>query len=852
MPRATASVRVVALGIAIAALVAAAPTIGAPVRGVRAAAWPFRSISIGTTDLLTSNTFNPMRAVLNFDYVIVYNVYSTLLTYDPSHATRGDLAYNWSLSTDGLTWTFHLVHGAVFLDPSNPGDLSHALTAADVAYTYNLQRSTNFSVYHPYFAGVASVTALDSYTVQVVTATPRATVLAAAGHVPILPAYVWSSQTNPFGYNPPYPIGSGPLYYDAANSSTGTVVFRRNPAFYGDAYYCEQVRPDEVRFVAATTGSALVSAFTAGGALNAIDFIDPVSYTTTLASWSPKWGVNEGEVNEFAVNVLTPAIRAENAGALTGTNNPLLLNATVREAIAMSVNKSALVRDGVLGTADVADTLVPETNPWHEAIPASAAYPFNPAAARALLNAAGWAYNATGVPDPGATPLYEAGGTNPLRFRFNIAQGSVYLAEANDLVVWLAQAGIQTTQSNGLTNPGYSVGVGVVTSGNYDLLLWQWLFSPDADPSLEILLLETSMAIPGLSDNFYSNATYDALYNASLAATDPAVRAADVDAMQSLIYDYHSYILPFYGWDLYAATSAAAGTTGTAWTDWGNWSLFPGLSPEGQLPNLWYRIAPSDNLPPVVTSFPSVRAVNGTPAILSVSATDPEHDIVNYTWSFGDGTTGVTTTPSADHVYAAPGTYAVSVRVTDGEWSSCASTTASVWPPGTNTAPTIGGLSYALSNGTYQLAGQPLAFDLTVSDADGDPLFVTWSFGDGTSATSYAASSTQTPRTVQQVHTFSAAGTYDVVVTASDNLTGVAGHSPQTTASIVVRTPAVGGTPPSGGPSGLLAGVPILDWIAVVVVVAGVALAALVFLQVRRKRRQPDRPVEGEPPGRAP
>ncbi len=707
-------IRLLAVGLAIVAVFAVSPLHGNPVGGASAATSPFRSISVGTSDLVASGTFNPMRAVLNFDYVTVYNVYSTLLTYDPSHATRGDLAYNWSLSPDDLTWTFHLVRGAWFIDPSNPGNRSHPLTAADVVYTYNAQRSANSSVYHIYLAGIASVAALDSYTVQITTATPTATVLAAAGHVPILPAYIWSAQGNPFAYNPPYPIGSGPLYYDAANSSTSVVVFRRNPAFYGTSYYCEQIRPDEVRFVYASTGPTLVSAFTAGGVLNAIDFIDPQSYTTTLGSWAPKWGVNEGEVNEFAINVMTPSIRAAYPAYASGTNSPLLLDSTVRGAIAMGINKSALVHDGVLGLADVADTLIPDTNPWHEAIPSGSRYVFDPSAARTLLNAAGWTYNATGSLDAGATPLYQAGGTNPLRFRFQVVGGSANIAEANDIVASLARAGVQTTQSGGGTSPGYSIGTGPLASGNYDLLLWQWQFNPTADPSVDILNLETTMAIPGFSDNFYSNATYDALYNASLAATSLTVRQGYVSQMQSMVYDYRSYILPYDAWDLYAATTAAAGATGTSWTDWGNWSRHPGLSPEGHLPNLWYQIAPSDNLPPALTSFPSARGVSGTATNLSVSASDPENDIVNFTWNFGDGATTVTTFATTSHVYVAPGIYAVSVRVTDREWSSCASTTTTVFAPGANQPPVIGVLSYTLSNGTYQLPGRPLSFNLTV------------------------------------------------------------------------------------------------------------------------------------------
>ena len=44
---------------------------------------------------------------------------------------------------------------------------------------------------------------------------------------------------------------------------------------------------------------------------------------------------------------------------------------------------------------------------------------------------------------------------------------------------------------------------------------------------------------------------------------------------------------------------------------------------------------------------------------------DPDGGVAAYTWDFGDGSTGAGATPS--HTYAAPGTYAVELGVTDCE-----------------------------------------------------------------------------------------------------------------------------------------------------------------------------------------
>jgi PKD repeat protein len=130
---------------------------------------------------------------------------------------------------------------------------------------------------------------------------------------------------------------------------------------------------------------------------------------------------------------------------------------------------------------------------------------------------------------------------------------------------------------------------------------------------------------------------------------------------------------------------------------------------------------------------------------------DPDGSIVSYAWNFGDGNTGTGPTPS--HTYASPGTFDVSLTVTDdaGAPSTCP-TQANITAG--NQLPTCdAGGPY---NGT---AGQPVSFDgSNSSDSDGTIVTYAWNFGDGSTGTGATPS-----------HTYAGAGTFNVSLTVTDN-----------------------------------------------------------------------------------
>ena len=137
-----------------------------------------------------------------------------------------------------------------------------------------------------------------------------------------------------------------------------------------------------------------------------------------------------------------------------------------------------------------------------------------------------------------------------------------------------------------------------------------------------------------------------------------------------------------------------------------------------------------------------------TATVDAAGSTDPDGTIAGHAWEFGDGATGTGVT--AEHTYAAAGSYQVKLTVTDNRGGT-ATQTATVTVAAANVAP-VAAFTSATTGLTATLNGS------TSSDPDGSVAGYAWTFGDGTTGT--GASTT---------HAYTAAGTYTVELTVTDN-----------------------------------------------------------------------------------
>jgi peptide/nickel transport system substrate-binding protein len=169
------------------------------------------------------DTLDPAQNSLNESIWMDQNIYSRLVQTDPTGTKMlPDLATSWDVSSDQLTYTFHL-RDAKFADGT-------PVTAQDTAWSINRAKNLDGG-WGFLITAVKSITAKDAKTVVIQLTQPHSPLLADLGiyAFAVLPEAEVTKQGDAF-FNKP--IGSGPFMVTSLNPDT-EVDFTRNPNYYG-------------------------------------------------------------------------------------------------------------------------------------------------------------------------------------------------------------------------------------------------------------------------------------------------------------------------------------------------------------------------------------------------------------------------------------------------------------------------------------------------------------------------------------------------------------------------------------------------------------------------------------------
>jgi len=217
----------------------------------------------------------------------------------------------------------------------------------------------------------------------------------------------------------------------------------------------------------------------------------------------------------------------------------------------------------------------------------------------------------------------------------------------------------------------------------------------------------------------------------------------------------------------------------------------------------------NDVTPPTASAGSDQTVDEDTIVTLVGAASSDNVAVVNYTWTFVDGTARTLYGMSPTHTFANPGSYAVTLTVRDAAGNANSDTmTVTVLDV---TAPTANAGADASG-----VEGADVSFDGRTSTDNVGIDNYTWDFGDGTTA--YGSTAT---------HRFASAGVHTVTLTVRD----AAGNQNADTLSVTIA-------PRQSEGSGVLV------WAVIALIAVAVIIATLLLL---RRRKSP--PLETEEGG---
>jgi peptide/nickel transport system substrate-binding protein len=309
-------------------------------------------VALGTT----LSQLDPAKTTIGDEYVYVHLVFNGLSRIDPDMTVKPDLAESWTASDDLKTWTFKLRQGVKFHH-------GRVLDADDVVATMKriLDPATG-SRARTALSMVDNVTAVDAQTVKFDLNIPYAGFadIFADRQLRIVPK-------DRLGELSTSPIGTGPFMFKSW-SPGDRLELVKNPDYFEKGL----PRLDGVTLRIVPESAARMAALESG----AVDLV---------------WSMPYESVEKFKNH---PSVRIDSVstptwdGVILNNERPPFNDVRVRQALALTVDKAAIVELVLFGQGDPTFSPIPPSHPYF-----NKSLKFNPpdiAKAKQLLAAAGY------------------------------------------------------------------------------------------------------------------------------------------------------------------------------------------------------------------------------------------------------------------------------------------------------------------------------------------------------------------------------------------------------------------------------------------------------------------------------
>jgi peptide/nickel transport system substrate-binding protein len=524
------------------------------------------SANFGALNPLRSNDTATNRiTALMFPTVVGASGITQTFAKVGDEAVYGALTTGWTVSEDGLVYTFKMREDAFWTDGT-------PITTTDVKFSFDAIASGvidaplfgyfNLAEGNP--TGVKEIRIIDDYTYEAVFEVASCTALGLGGGFSVVPAHVWNYDGSPdfdFSVLKDHPFDTGPTVafgpFEFASFNPGEAVAVKATTTWADG----PVIPSGFVYRDVPDQTVLVEQFLAGET----NFIDgpAVARRPDIRAAANVVAVDmPGNAWDYVgLNLADPANpqpgRDENGDPIDQGQHPIFGDVNVRRALQHAINVEEIVSGAVFGEGSVmASSQIPTS--W-ALDPNLAPIPYDPELAAQMLDEAGWPLGPDGVRVCQGC-LYAEEGT-PFEFDLITNQGNTRREAIGQIIQdELYNLGInvnfQAVDFQTLIDQTF----GAQTFDAY-ILGWRQGFPDDPDQIQLFGSANDDPANQASNSISYYNPRFEelSLQAAALPGCDPAERAQIYYEIQKILQDDQPYLWLFVQNTMYAASTEVAG-----------------------------------------------------------------------------------------------------------------------------------------------------------------------------------------------------------------------------------------------------------------------------------------------------
>jgi peptide/nickel transport system substrate-binding protein len=476
---------------------------------------PFHGGSISEGIIGAPRFINPVLANTPADQDLVSLIYSGLMRKNPDGTLTPDLAKNYEMSKDGLTYTFTLKDKIYFQN-------GKILTADDVVFTINEAKDSIIKSPRQVDWEGVTATKIDNRTIQFTLKQPYSSFLENAT-LGIMPASLWNNSPIELNNANINPVGSGPYMIKSVSRESSGVIdsFELMPFkkfILGEPY----IQTLDLHFYGSEDD--LLKALQNGE-------VDQISSITPL---------NAGILKERNYQIESSVLPRVFGLFFNQNQNHLFTDKVITQAIDQAIDKDKIVREVLLNYGVVLDGPIPPNFAAYQTSDEENDTPRDQILQNAQnsLQKDGWSKGADGflqkttVGKKSAKGGPASGGKTTATLEFSISTGDApELAKTAELIKQdLSLVGIKVDIK--------TFGVGdlnqnVIRPRQYDALLFGQIINQESD--LFAFWHSSQRKDPGLNIAMYANAKVDKILENASTTIDEQARIKEYAQFESEI-----------------------------------------------------------------------------------------------------------------------------------------------------------------------------------------------------------------------------------------------------------------------------------------------------------------------------